>query len=124
MDGFNKFINEEIYNKAIKTASRAYNVDKTTINNLIEMYQGDPVDASILLMIYIRRQERRDEISRSFSTSLIGDLKEIYNKFRSNPNELEQAIRKYLVLIKWIYESGIRNVDDIDGFVNKAISER
>lgn len=119
-DGFTKFMQEEVYNMAASTGSKAFNIDKTTISNLIEMYQGDPLDATLLLMVYIKRQEARYEIPRQIAPMLIGDIYKMYTRFRNEPSRLEQAVRKYLVLIKWIYESKISNVNNINEFIEKA----
>ncbi|MEM0030480.1 MAG: hypothetical protein QW572_07920 [Candidatus Nitrosocaldus sp.] len=117
---FKQFINKEIYDKAAVTASRAYGMDRSTVNNMIELFQGDPIDASLLLMIWIKRQETRGEIRRPFSIMLIEDLSNIYSQFKDDKDKLEHAIRKYLTLIKWIFESRINNVNSIEEFIKKA----
>ncbi|MDW8275902.1 MAG: hypothetical protein RMJ59_05925 [Candidatus Nitrosocaldus sp.] len=118
---FKRFISEDIYNKAANTGSKAYNVDMSTINNLIEVFQGDPIDACLLLMVYIKRQEKRGEIRRPFSQLLLQDIKYMYDAFKSDKGRLELAIRKYLTLVKWVKESRIPDVNDINSFINAAI---
>ncbi len=117
---FGQFINKEVYDRAAVTGSKKFGIDKSTINNMIEIFQGDPIDACLLLMVWIKRQEARREITQQFSRSIINDLADIYNRFKSAPILLEQAVRKYLILVKWIFESDISNINNIDEFIKQA----
>ncbi|MEM2698889.1 MAG: hypothetical protein QXS98_05455 [Candidatus Nitrosocaldus sp.] len=117
---FNEYIYKKVYDKAASTASRVYGTDRATINNMLEMFQGDPIEASLLLMVWIKRQEARGEMKRPFSSMLIKDLYEMYTYFKYDANKLERVIRKYLILIKWIFESRINNVNNIEEFIQKA----
>jgi len=49
----------------------------------------------------------------------------IFNSFKNNKRELEEAIRMYLVLFKWVFESkiGDRN-QDFQKFINNFIGGR
>ena len=120
---YKEFMNNTVYDMAAKTGSRAVGrVDKSTINNLLSIFQGtsDVSDAAKLLLTYIVRQSARHEIPRDVSRDLASDIKVIYESFKEDPNKLRNAINKYLVLIKWFFESEIRNVRNFAEFVYRA----
>lgn len=98
-------LSEEI-NRNRSTGKTQKIIDKTTVNNIVEIFQGDPTDAAHLLMLYIIRQSKRDEIKNPrLAQLLINDICQIYKSFSTNKKYLEEAIRKYLILFKWVYES-------------------
>lgn len=115
-----QFLHKEVYDMAAATGSKGFDVDRSTINNMIEIFQGDPIDACLLLMVWIKRQESRGEIKQQFSQLLIKNLFYIYTEFKEEPDMLEQAIRKYLILIKWIFESKVYNINNIVEFIKRA----
>ncbi|MGB9759664.1 MAG: hypothetical protein ACP5PT_02380 [Brevinematia bacterium] len=100
---------KQIFDLAAKTGSALVNsrTDKTTVENIIPIFQreSDPVTATLLLMAYILRQSGRGEIDRSVSGLLLDDLKNILDNFRDKPEKLREVLQKYLVLVKWVYES-------------------
>jgi hypothetical protein len=129
---YDKFINEEVYNWAckvgglavayIKNSEKQKNDLKTQINNLLEIFKGDPEEATMVLMLYIARQSARNEIPRNVAQQLVSDIYQIFNSFKNNKTELEEAIRKYLVLFKWVFESGISDQNqDFHKFINNFI---
>jgi hypothetical protein len=125
---YDKFINEEVYNWACRVGGQALSsridekTHKTTINNLLETFKGDPIDACQILMLYIARQSARNEIDKLVARQLVSDIYQIFNSFKNNKTELEEAIRKYLVLFKWVFESGISDQNqDFHKFINNFI---
>jgi len=123
---YNKFIKEEVYNMACRVGGLAVNrIDKTQINNLLEIFKGDPEEAAKVLMLYITRQSKRGEIEEDVAKQLVSDIYKIFNSFKNNKRELEEAIRMYLVLFKWVFESkiGDRN-QDFQKFINNFIGGR
>jgi hypothetical protein len=100
-------------------------IDKTQINNLLEIFKGDPEEAAKVLMLYITRQSKRGEIEEDVAKQLVSDIYKIFNSFKNNKRELEEAIRMYLVLFKWVFESkiGDRN-QDFQKFINNFIGGR
>ena len=118
---YNEFMNKIVYDWALVTGSRAKKdvIDKTTVNNILEMFQGEPSDACLKVMFYIMRQENRDEIKdKKLSKQLLAHLKELYESFNKEPDKLESAVRKYLILFKWVSESNIRNVSGLADLLN------
>ncbi|MEM2510203.1 MAG: hypothetical protein QXY40_05065, partial [Candidatus Methanomethylicia archaeon] len=95
-------------------------VDKTTLSNLISLFLGrlDAKAALNELIVYIARQTGRREIPRDIAKLLLSDIRQIRSKCR-NEEELREAISKYLVLLRWVYDSDVRNVDNIDRFMSK-----
>jgi len=124
---YNKFIKEEVYNMACRVGGLAVvnRIDKTQINNLLEIFKGDPEEAAKVLMLYITRQSKRGEIEEDVAKQLVSDIYKIFNSFKNNKRELEEAIRMYLVLFKWVFESkiGDRN-QDFQKFINNFIGGR
>jgi hypothetical protein len=120
---YNEFISKGVYDMACRVGGLAVNkIDKTQINNLLEIFKGDPEEATNVLMLYIARQSARNEIPRNVAQQLVSDIYQIFNSFKNNKTELEEAIRKYLVLFKWVFESGISDQNqDFHKFINNFI---
>ncbi|MEM2304876.1 MAG: hypothetical protein QXK51_05965 [Candidatus Methanomethylicia archaeon] len=121
MSSIDEFIREDIFNLAINTGSKMTpRVDKTTLSNLISLFLGrlDAKAALNELIVYIARQTGRREIPRDIAKLLLSDIRQIRSKCR-NEEELREAISKYLVLLRWVYDSDVRNVDNIDRFMSK-----
>ncbi|MEM1546480.1 MAG: hypothetical protein QXP91_08475 [Candidatus Methanomethylicia archaeon] len=121
MSSIEEFIREDIFNLAINTGSKMTpRVDKTTLSNLISLFLGrlDAKAALNELIVYIARQTGRREIPRDIAKLLLSDIRQIRSKCR-NEEELREAISKYLVLLRWVYDSDVRNVDNIDRFMSK-----
>ena len=123
---YNEFIKEGVYNMACRVGGLAVNrIDKTQINNLLEIFKGDPEEAVKVLMLYIARQSERREITNDVAKQLVSDIYKIFNSFENNKRELEEAIRTYLVLFKWVFESGISDRNqDFQKFINNFIYRR
>lgn len=128
---YNEFMNKTVYDWAVVTGSKAKepNISKTTVNNILEMFQGEPSDACLKVMFYIMRQESRNEIKdKRLSRQLLLHLNELYKNFNNEPNKLENAVRKYLTLFKWVSEwvskSNIRNVNGLEELLNIIIGGR
>lgn len=121
MSSIEEFIREDIFNLAINTGSKMTpRVDKTTLSNLISLFLGRLNAKAALneLIVYIARQTGRREIPRDIAKLLLSDIRQIRSKCR-NEEELREAISKYLVLLRWVYDSDVRNVDNIDRFMSK-----
>jgi hypothetical protein len=104
---FKRFMAETVYDYATEagTALAKGGVDKTTVSNLLEVFQSesDALDATSLLLIHIMRQMGRGEILRDVGNTLLRHLSEILNSFKGE--ELRSAVFKYLTLSKWIFEA-------------------
>jgi len=120
---FEKFINEEVYDFAVKAGSlaRSRRVDKATVSNILSLFQGesDPVNAVLLLIAYIGRQMGRGEIAREVGVTMINDLKDVFKRFRNNKENFRLAVHKYLVLVRWVYESGVRYAKNFEEFIKE-----
>jgi len=124
MSSIEEFMREDIFNLAVNTGSRMINrVDKTTISNIISLFLGrvDVKGALNELVIYIARQIGRREIPRDVGKMLLQNLREIKSKCGSE-EQLRDAISKYLVLLRWVYDSGVREVSNIDAFIDRLTS--
>ncbi len=124
---YQKFITNDIYDWACRVGSKARStkkIDKTTVNNILEMFKGDPIDACPLLEIYIVRQAERNEIDISVARELIRDIHQIYNSFKDDKKKLGEVLMKYLILFKWVYESQGVYVEDFNKFIDNFIRER
>jgi len=124
---FEEFMSTKVYDLAACTGSQlSFKVDKTTIENLIPIFQreSDSINGALLLMAYIMRQIGRGQINRSVGNLMLSNLKNIFDSFRDDPEKLRAAIQKYLLLIKWIYESGPRkSVENFDEFIKLYTGE-
>ncbi|MEM2856227.1 MAG: hypothetical protein QW416_03910 [Candidatus Nitrosocaldaceae archaeon] len=127
---FDEFMNKKVYDMVIKCASNARDLDKkdkdnkdkkldkTTVSNMLEIFQGNAISATLTLMIYIKRQEKRREIPHNVASSLFNDLASIYNSFSSEEEKLSKAVYKYLLLFKWAFECEItQRVNTFDEFI-------
>jgi hypothetical protein len=92
-------------------------VDRTTVSNLLEVFQSEPdaLDATLLLITHILRQMGRGEIRRDAGNELLRHLSEILNNLKGE--ELKSAVFKYLTLSKWIFEARPR-VPSVTGFAD------
>jgi len=125
---YQKFITKDIYNWVCRVGSKARKssdeIDKTTVNNILEMFKGDPIDACQLLEIYIVRQAERREIDRDLAQDLIKDINTIYNSFKGDKKTLGEVLMKYLILFKWVYESEGVYGENFCEFIKNFIGER
>ncbi|MEM4274941.1 MAG: hypothetical protein QXK74_06110 [Candidatus Nitrosocaldaceae archaeon] len=120
---FDEFMNKGVYDMVIKCASNARGLDKSTVSNMLEIFQGNAISATLTLMIYIKRQEKRGEIPYNVASSLFNDLASIYNSFSSSEEKLSKAVYKYLLLFKWAFECEItQRVNTFDDFI-KSLSK-
>jgi len=124
---FDTFISKEVYDKAAYMGSRLRGVDKSTIANIISTFQSveDPHEAALLTMMYIRRQAGRREIPEWISRELISHLREIYNSFKDDKRKLKDAINKYLILVKWVFDSGVKvDLKNFDEFLDYSVGKK
>lgn len=121
---FDEFMNEKVYDMVIKSASDRGDLDKSTVNNMLELFQGNARASTLMLMLYIKRQEKRGEIPPQVSANLLRDLKSIYDSFSSDEEKLSKAVYKYLLLFKWAFECDIRGVDTFNGFIENVLRGR
>jgi hypothetical protein len=101
--------------------------DKSTIANILSQFQSlsDPKEAALLTMMYIRRQIGRGEIDRHAGNNLIQFLNKLYNDYYNDTEKLRTNILKFLVLMKWAYESEFRRViKDFNEFIDYITKER
>jgi endonuclease III len=120
---------DPIYNWAIQIGSMLRNrgTDKSTIANILSQFQSlsDPKEAALLTMMYIRRQIGRGEIDRYAGNNLIQFLNKLYNDYYNDTERLRTNILKFLVLMKWAYESEFRRViKDFNEFIDYITKER
>lgn len=116
---FQKFMSEIVYDYAARAgiALVRSGVDRTTVSNLLEVFQSEPdaLDATLLLITHILRQMGRGEIRRDAGNELLRHLSEILNNLKGE--ELKSAVFKYLTLSKWIFEARPR-VPSVTGFAD------
>ncbi|MEM1625584.1 MAG: hypothetical protein QW794_02570 [Thermosphaera sp.] len=130
-----RFLREEVYNRAVNVGSLMLSthsdrekkpvkgVDETTINNMISLFltrssQGSVKEALNEVVLYIARQVGRGEISREVGQQLMEDIRTIYNIFKNDEKGLESALSKYLIMAKWVYDSGIEGVRNLEELMN------
>ncbi|MEM1947008.1 MAG: hypothetical protein QXH32_05545 [Candidatus Caldarchaeum sp.] len=101
---------EKIYDYAVEAGTTLSGADKTTISQLIEVFQSEPnaVDACHLIILHIVRQSARGEIPRHGASILVKHLNQFYQSFKTDSEKLAQTVLKYLTLVKWVRESGPR----------------
>lgn len=129
------FLREEVYNRAVNVGSLMLSsrsdrekksvkgVDETTINNMISLFltrssQGSVKEALNELVLYIARQVGRKEISYEVGQQLMEDIRAMYNIFKNDEKGLESALSKYLIMAKWVYDSGIKGVRNLEELMN------
>jgi len=133
---FYTFINKDVYDKAVYAGSllrkieyvnsKKVKTDKSTVENIISIFQSreDPHEAALLTMLYISRQMGRNEIPQEAGKNLLSTLKEIYNSFKSEGDKLKEAFNKYLILVKWVFESEVKpGLKNFDEFIEYSISK-
>jgi len=121
-----KFLTTEVYDLASRVGSLASirRIDRTQISNILSVYEGEsnPVDACKMTITFIARQISRNEFNREVGLRIISDLSNLIKKFKND--ELRIAVRKYLYLLKWFYESNPRiECKDFNDFI-KIITEK
>ncbi|MCS7136615.1 MAG: hypothetical protein NZ931_05980 [Aigarchaeota archaeon] len=104
---FEEFMGQKIYDLAVEAGTALVRADKTTISQLIEVFQSEDnaVSACPLLILHVIRQSSRDELPKHGANILVRHLSYIYQKLKDDREKIGQAIFKYLTLVKWIYES-------------------
>lgn len=107
---FSRFMEAEVYDLVARNSAGILGMDKTTMNNLVSLFQGEasPVDALKLLIMYIARQMGRGEIDRRTGRELVRTLQGIYGRFGRDREMLRAAVMKFLTLLKWVYDSRVR----------------
>jgi len=99
---------EEFINLASKVAfiAKKDKVKSAQINELLNVLEseGDDVSSIKILQVFIMRQVNRDFIGRQTGNLLINILRDLSNK-----GAKRKEIRRFLSLVKWIYE-GIEKV--------------
>jgi len=111
----------DIYDWSVEAGSNI-NADKSTVNNIVSIFQGNPdVDSAFKeLVLYIARQSSRGEISRYGAEIILNHLRQIYEKYGNNKNVLRESINKYLVLMKWVFETNLRGLRSFNDFLSRA----
>ncbi len=104
---FNEYMSIKIYDLAVEAGSSIAQADKSTVSQLIEVFQSEPdaLNACSLLILHIIRQSSRGELPRTGANILVKHLNQIYQNFKNDKDKLSKAIFKYLTLVKWVYES-------------------
>ncbi len=105
-EDYTNFMEKTIYDLAVQAGYTLKRADKTQVSRLIEVFQSepDPIDSISLLMLYIMRQSKRNELPRE-AHKLIEHLHKILGFGKDDKNTLRKATLKYLTLTKWIYET-------------------
>jgi len=115
----------EVYDLVARNSAGILGMDKTTMNNLVSLFQGEasPVDALKLLIMYIARQMGRGEIDRRTGRELVRTLQGIYGRFGRDREMLRAAVMKFLTLLKWVYDSRVRvqRGSNFDGLVRAIV---
>jgi len=108
----------DIYNLALKSGSNLKGTDKTTIPRLLEVFESevDVNNAVKLLIFYIYRQKERKELRGEGVNDLLRSIKAIYERFRNDPDNLRDTVRKYLILVKWVYEFRLKKDKPVRSF--------
>jgi len=117
------FRRREIFDVAVRAGcSMIRRVDKSTINNMISLFLGrEDVDIAINeLMIYIARQSGRGELPRDVAVRLLSDIKRIRNIYEDR-GVLRELLSKYLILIRWAYDSGVSGARNLDELINRFV---
>jgi hypothetical protein len=130
---------DPIYNWALKAGSMLKNrkiktekgkekvTDKSTIENILSQFQSmsDTKEAALITMMYIRRQIGRKEINKEAGNYLIQILNKLYNDYYNDVEKLRTNISKFLILMKWAYESEFkREINDFNEFIDYIAKER
>jgi hypothetical protein len=115
-------------NRKIKTEKGKEKVtDKSTIENILSQFQSmsDTKEAALITMMYIRRQIGRKEINKEAGNYLIQILNKLYNDYYNDVEKLRTNISKFLILMKWAYESEFkREINDFNEFIDYIAKER
>jgi|OSPMetMinimDraft_2_1075162.scaffolds.fasta_scaffold00248_14 hypothetical protein len=107
-------------NRKIKTDKKEKKTDKSTVDNILSLFQSilDPKDAALMTMMYIKRQIAREEIEETAGHFLLQKLYEFYNNYYNDDRKLRDNISKFLTLMKWAYESKIEEeIEDFNAFI-------
>jgi hypothetical protein len=107
-------------NRKIKTDKKEKKTDKSTVDNILSLFQSilDPKDAALMTMMYIKRQIAREEIEETAGHFLLQKLYEFYNNYHNDDRKLRDNISKFLTLMKWAYESKIEEeIEDFNAFI-------
>ena len=110
-----------IFNVAVRAGcSMIRRVDRSTINNMISLFLGrEDVDVAINeLIMYIARQSGRGEIPRDVAARLLSDIKRI-RSICEDHRVLRELLSKYLILIRWAYDSGVGGARNLDELVSR-----
>lgn len=121
---FEEFMSQKIYDLAAEAGTALVGADKTTISQLVDIFQseGNAVSACPLLILHVIRQSSRDELPKHGANILVRHLSYIYQNLKDDREKIGQAIFKYLTLVKWVYESGLRKqVKTFQEFVEESI---
>lgn len=116
------FLKEDVYNMAVNVGSLMIGqVDKSTVNNMISLFLGrsDVKEALNELVLYVVRQVGRNEITRDIGRQLMKDISMICEIFKDDQRGLRDALSKYLVLAKWVYDSNIKGVKNLKELMDK-----
>jgi len=119
---FDDFMKHHVFDMAVSTGTYAFSrgLDKTQLGNIIEIFESeaDSAAAAKLTIAFIARQIGRGEIYEDVGNRIVSDLTKILKSFKGS--ELRAAVRKYLYLLKWFYESKVRSrVNNFEEYVNK-----
>lgn len=126
---FDEFMSKRIFDMACSTGSKVINknVDRATLSNMVSLFLGreDVVVAFRDLVMYVARQVGRREIPHDVAREVLSNLREIYDVAGKDVGKLRRAVEKYLVLLRYVYDSGVRKpVSGFDEFLNSFIGGR
>lgn len=124
---YEDFMKRQVYDWAAYIGSGLRGVDKSTIANIISTFQSipDPEEAVLLTIAYIKRQEARGEIkSKPVAKNLVYHLYLLFKNFKNNKEQLRNAVNKYLILSKWIFDTNPKiDLKDFNAFINFTIKK-
>jgi hypothetical protein len=104
------------------TLASSKRLERNQIANILELFESeaDPLASVKLTIAFITRQVGRREIPIDIGNKMVSDLKIILNSLEGE--ELKAATRKYLYLLKWFFESGVRfRSKDFNDFLERLI---
>jgi hypothetical protein len=122
-----EYITTKVYDVASKTGSLAarYIREKTQISNILSIFESEtnPEEATKMTITFIARQMSRREIDSRVAIPLITELSNLYKNFKGE--SLRIAVRKFLYIFKWIYESEPHGeINNFNDFIQSIVRGR
>ncbi len=122
MSESSQFSTNDLLNRALRVVRVRGNTTRTNINNLLEVLESErsEIGSIYLTAVFTLRQAARSLIDRRMASEIARNLVEITS---SNIQNKKQVARKFLGLVKWLFEIAERlrldlsNVRDFESLV-------